>query len=95
MQITSNCYDQEVLQLLLDCDLTVDIVSTPFFGPLIEHLLDPATVQGSKVNVIADQLQAAGYKAEAGSLLLRHRGTNPMLNTLDSAFSALASWLKK
>ncbi|XP_072038104.1 NBAS subunit of NRZ tethering complex-like [Amphiura filiformis] len=94
-EINSNCYDQQLLQLILDCDLTVDIISTPFFGPVIEHLLDTAANQGSKVNIIAEQLKTAGYEAEAGSLMLKHRGTNPMLNTLDSALSALTSWLKK
>ena len=87
-----------MLQLLLECDLTVDAVATPYYGPLAEHLLNKdgsGTDEGSEVNNIANQLRSAGYSAEAGSLLLRHRGTNPMLNTLDSALSALSHWLKK
>ncbi|NXG33710.1 NBAS protein, partial [Dromaius novaehollandiae] len=88
----SNC-DAEILSLLLNAKLVVKCVSTAFYPHLIDHLLAKQDEGGWDVEEIAKQLKEAGFNAEAGSLLMSHRGTHPALRTFTTALQAIQHWI--
>ncbi|XP_004686491.1 PREDICTED: neuroblastoma-amplified sequence [Condylura cristata] len=88
----SNC-DPELLSLLLDAQLAVRCVSTPFFPRILEHLLGSPQPGRWDAQELARQLRDAGHVAEAGSLLLAVRGTHRALRTFSAALSAGQRWL--
>uniref|UniRef100_A0A8C5T7B4 NBAS subunit of NRZ tethering complex n=1 Tax=Malurus cyaneus samueli TaxID=2593467 RepID=A0A8C5T7B4_9PASS len=88
----STC-DAEILSLLLNARLMVKCMSTAFCPRLIEHLLANQGQGGWDVEEIAKQLKEAGFKAEAGSLLMAHRGTHPALRTFTTALQAVQHWI--
>ncbi|KAG8524786.1 Neuroblastoma-amplified sequence, partial [Galemys pyrenaicus] len=87
----SNC-DPELLSLLLDAQLGVKCVSTPFFPHILEHLLASPEPGRWDAEELAQQLWDAGHVAEAGSLLLAVRGTHRALRTFSTALSAGQHW---
>uniref|UniRef100_A0A8C3R102 NBAS subunit of NRZ tethering complex n=1 Tax=Cyanoderma ruficeps TaxID=181631 RepID=A0A8C3R102_9PASS len=88
----STC-DAEILSLLLNAKLVVKCMSTAFCPRLIEHLLAHQGQGGWDVEEIAQQLKEAGFSAEAGSLLMAHRGTHPALRTFNTALQAVQHWI--
>lgn len=71
----------------------VKCISTAFYPRLIDHLLANQGEGGWDVEEVAKQLKEAGFSAEAGSLLLSHRGTHPALRTFTSALQAVQHWI--
>lgn len=104
-QVSSDSYDDELLELLICHGLTAEAAQTPFLTPLMSFVLSHAdgptapqsadTAAGARVQLVASQLQTAGYWAEAGTLLLNYHGTHPALRTFDSAVGALSRWLRR
>ncbi|XP_041277115.1 neuroblastoma-amplified sequence [Onychostruthus taczanowskii] len=88
----STC-DAEILSLLLNAKLVVKCMSTAFCPRLIDHLLANQGQGGWDVQEIAQQLKEAGFSAEAGSLLMAHRGTHPALRTFTTALQAVQHWI--
>ncbi|KAF4801091.1 Neuroblastoma-amplified sequence [Turdus rufiventris] len=88
----STC-DAEILSLLLNAKLVVKCMPTAFCPRLIDHLLADQGQGGWDVEEIAQQLKAAGFSAEAGSLLMAHRGTHPALRTFTTALQAVQHWI--
>ncbi|XP_063006927.1 NBAS subunit of NRZ tethering complex isoform X3 [Melospiza melodia melodia] len=88
----STC-DAEILSLLLNAKLVVQCMSTAFCPRLIDHLLANQGQGGWDVEEIAQQLKEAGFSAEAGSLLMAHRGTHPALRTFTTALQAVQHWI--
>uniref|UniRef100_A0A8B9IGY0 NBAS subunit of NRZ tethering complex n=1 Tax=Anser cygnoides TaxID=8845 RepID=A0A8B9IGY0_ANSCY len=88
----SSC-DAELLSLLLNAKLVVKCISTAFYPHLIDHLLANQEEGGWDVEEIAKQLKEAGFSAEAGSLLMSHRGTHPALRTFTTALQAIQHWI--
>uniref|UniRef100_A0A663MT49 NBAS subunit of NRZ tethering complex n=1 Tax=Athene cunicularia TaxID=194338 RepID=A0A663MT49_ATHCN len=88
----SNC-DAEILSLLLNAKLVVKCISTAFYPCLIDHLLANQGEGDWDVEEIAKQLKEAGFSAEAGSLLMSHRGTHPALRTFTTALQAVQHWI--
>uniref|UniRef100_A0A8B9QR88 NBAS subunit of NRZ tethering complex n=1 Tax=Anas platyrhynchos TaxID=8839 RepID=A0A8B9QR88_ANAPL len=88
----SNC-DAELLSLLLNAKLVVKCISTAFYPHLIDHLLANQEEGGWDVEEVAKQLKEAGFSAEAGSLLMSHRGTHPALRTFTTALQAIQHWI--
>ncbi|NXY05652.1 NBAS protein, partial [Pteruthius melanotis] len=88
----STC-DAEILSLLLNAKLVVKCMSTAFCPHLIDHLLANQGQGGWDVEEIAKQLKEAGFSAEAGSLLMAHRGTHPALRTFTTALQAVQHWI--
>ncbi|XP_034143835.1 neuroblastoma-amplified sequence isoform X2 [Esox lucius] len=85
--------DPELLSLLLDAGLLVDCVSSPLYAALSTHLLSSHQEGCWDVEKAAAELLHAGFKAQAGSLLLAHRGTHPGLSTFSTALTVLRKWL--
>ncbi|XP_037986197.1 neuroblastoma-amplified sequence isoform X3 [Motacilla alba alba] len=88
----STC-DAEILSLLLNAKLVVKCMSTAFCPRLLDHLLANQGQGGWDVEEIAQQLKEAGFSAEAGSLLMAHRGTHPALRTFTTALQAVQHWI--
>ncbi|XP_068534724.1 NBAS subunit of NRZ tethering complex isoform X3 [Anas acuta] len=88
----SNC-DAELLSLLLNAKLVVKCISTAFYPHLIDHLLANQEEGGWDVEEVAKQIKEAGFSAEAGSLLMSHRGTHPALRTFTTALQAIQHWI--
>ncbi|KAJ7412687.1 Neuroblastoma-amplified sequence [Pitangus sulphuratus] len=88
----STC-DAEILSLLLDAKLVVKCMPTAFCPHLVDHLLAHQGEGGWDVEEIARQLKEAGFNAEAGSLLMAHRGTHPALRTFTTALQAVQYWI--
>ncbi|XP_064506623.1 NBAS subunit of NRZ tethering complex isoform X2 [Pseudopipra pipra] len=88
----STC-DAEILSLLLDAKLVVKCMPTAFCPRLVHHLLAHQGEGGWDVEEIARQLKEAGFNAEAGSLLMAHRGTHPALRTFTTALQAVQHWI--
>ncbi|XP_013421684.1 neuroblastoma-amplified sequence [Lingula anatina] len=89
--------DEELLNLLLKHNLTSKIVSTPYYSLVITYLLsnqntESTSPDGMDVKSVARQLQEAGHMAEAGSLLLKYRGTHSALRTFDAAVGIVKQW---
>ncbi|MCJ8750035.1 hypothetical protein PDJAM_G00194480 [Pangasius djambal] len=88
--VGEECCDSELLALLLDAGVLVQCVNSALYPLLVSHMLS----QGSwDVDAAARQLQQAGHHAQAGSLLLAHRGAHPALATFNSALSVLRKWI--
>ncbi|XP_036405464.1 neuroblastoma-amplified sequence isoform X2 [Megalops cyprinoides] len=88
----SNC-DAELLALLLDAGLLIRCMETVFYPELVNHLLAHHQERGWDVEEMAREMQRAGRIAEAGSLLLAHRGTHPGQFTFNSALAVIRKWL--
>lgn len=88
----SRC-DAELLSLLLDAGLLVGCVSSRLYPRLGLHLLQHQQDGGWNVDEAAARLADAGHRAEAGSLLLAHRGTHRGQNTFNTALEVLKKWL--
>ena len=89
--------DEDLFTLILEKDLTVEVVSTPYYPLLVQFILDNQAVNVPlylSVERIANQLQEAGFESEAGSLMLQKRGTHPALLTLDAALGFVSKWFK-
>uniref|UniRef100_A0A8C0UJY2 NBAS subunit of NRZ tethering complex n=1 Tax=Cyanistes caeruleus TaxID=156563 RepID=A0A8C0UJY2_CYACU len=93
MAVDDSTCDAEILSLLLNAKLVVQCMSTAFCPRLIEHLLANQGQGGWNVEEIAQQLKEAGFSAEAGSLLMAHRGTHPALRTFTTALQAVQHWI--
>uniref|UniRef100_A0A8C5H6L0 Neuroblastoma-amplified sequence n=1 Tax=Gouania willdenowi TaxID=441366 RepID=A0A8C5H6L0_GOUWI len=91
-QTASSC-DAELLSLLLDAGLLVGCVSSTLYPLLSSHMLAQQQDGGWDVEKSAGELMAAGHEAEAGSLLLAHRGTHQAQFTFNSALAVLRKWL--
>ncbi|XP_053503129.1 NBAS subunit of NRZ tethering complex isoform X1 [Ictalurus furcatus] len=88
--VSEECCDSELLTLLLDAGVLVQCVNSALYPLLVSHMLS----QGSwDVDAAARQLQQAGHHAQAGSLLLAHRGAHPALTTFNTALSVLRKWI--
>lgn len=81
--------DDELLSLLLDTGLLVGCSSSAAYPLLHAHML----ARRRDADEAAGQLLAAGRGAEAGSLLLAHRGAHPAHFTFNSALAVLKKWL--
>uniref|UniRef100_A0A3Q3DDB3 NBAS subunit of NRZ tethering complex n=1 Tax=Hippocampus comes TaxID=109280 RepID=A0A3Q3DDB3_HIPCM len=81
--------DDELLSLLLDTGLLVGCSSSAAYPLLHAHML----ACRRDADEAAGQLLAAGRGAEAGSLLLAHRGAHPAHFTFNSALAVLKKWL--
>ena len=91
----STC-DKELLESLVLLNLTTQVAETPFLKPLFKFMLDKETsIEGVCIKHMAVQLESAGYRAEAGSLLLGHYSVPKVLRTLNSALSTLSEWHKR
>ncbi|XP_072297684.1 NBAS subunit of NRZ tethering complex [Eucyclogobius newberryi] len=88
----SQC-DTELLSLLLDAGLLVGCVSSPLYPLLSSHMLSHHSKGGWDVEAAATALLSAGHAAEAGSLLLAHRGTHQSHFTFNTALAVLKKWL--
>ncbi|KAJ8355654.1 hypothetical protein SKAU_G00184480 [Synaphobranchus kaupii] len=88
----SNC-DDELLALLLDGGLLLGCVGTALYPRLVEHLLAHHQERGWDVEEMCREMSAAGRPAEAGSLLLAHRGTHRGQVTFNSALAVVRRWL--
>uniref|UniRef100_A0A3B5BP03 NBAS subunit of NRZ tethering complex n=1 Tax=Stegastes partitus TaxID=144197 RepID=A0A3B5BP03_9TELE len=93
LQDSASRCDGELLSLLLDAGLLVGCVASPLYPPLSLHLLQHQQDGGWDVEAAAARLAEAGHRAEAGSLLLAHRGAHPGLTTFTSALAVLKKWL--
>lgn len=88
----SSC-DAELLSLLLDAGLLVGCVSSPLYPQMSLHMLQHQQESGWDMEEAAARLVEAGHEAEAGSLLLAHRGTHRGQNTFNTALAVLKKWL--
>uniref|UniRef100_A0A8C6U4N8 NBAS subunit of NRZ tethering complex n=1 Tax=Neogobius melanostomus TaxID=47308 RepID=A0A8C6U4N8_9GOBI len=88
----SQC-DAELLSVLLDAGLLVGCVSSPLYPLLSSHMLSHQGDGGWDVQGAASALLSAGHGAEAGSLLLAHRGTHQSHFTFNTALAVLKKWL--
>ncbi|CAL9692306.1 unnamed protein product [Knipowitschia caucasica] len=88
----SEC-DPELLSLLLDAGLLVGCVSSPLYPLLSSHMLSHQSEGGWDVEAASSALLSAGHAAEAGSLLLAHRGTHQSHFTFNTALAVLKKWL--
>ncbi|XP_062857972.1 NBAS subunit of NRZ tethering complex [Trichomycterus rosablanca] len=82
--------DSELLTLLLNAGMLVRCADMALYPQLVSHLLSQGCwdVEGA-----ASQLHQAGYRAQAGALLLAHRGTHPALTSFNSALAVLRKWI--
>lgn len=95
--------DEELLLLLLKNHLVTRVVDSAFYEHLVQYILNNQQQQPSgesvpyylSVETIANQLQEAGYEAEAGSLLLKHKGMHPAVQTFDAALSYVTRWFSR
>uniref|UniRef100_A0A8K9VB36 NBAS subunit of NRZ tethering complex n=1 Tax=Oncorhynchus mykiss TaxID=8022 RepID=A0A8K9VB36_ONCMY len=92
-QVCDSTCDPELLSLLLDAGLLVGCVPSPLYPPLSAHLLSRHREGGWDVEKAASELLQAGYRAQAGSLLLTYRGTHPGLSTFTTALTVIKKWL--
>ncbi|KAI8481341.1 hypothetical protein Bbelb_409050 [Branchiostoma belcheri] len=75
--------DKEALDLLLLRHLAAQVVETPLYRSLQDHVLESS--MADTVRETAQQLAAAGYSAEAGSLTTSSQMSHPTLQVLDTA----------
>ncbi|KAL7888773.1 hypothetical protein AOLI_G00037470 [Acnodon oligacanthus] len=89
-EVSDDVCDSELLSLLLDAGLLVSCVDSALYPALVSHML----AEGRwSVEEAAAGLQQAGHSAQAGTLLLAHRGTHPTLSTFNTALNVIRQWL--
>ncbi|XP_060740193.1 NBAS subunit of NRZ tethering complex isoform X1 [Tachysurus vachellii] len=88
--VSEECWDSELLTLLLNAGVLVQCVNSTLYPLLVSHMLSQGLWD---VDGAARQLQGAGHHAQAGSLLLAHRGSHPALTTFNTALSVLRKWI--
>ncbi|TRZ02436.1 hypothetical protein DNTS_034478 [Danionella cerebrum] len=89
-KVTEDVCDSELLSLLLNAEMLISCVDTALYSPLVSHML----AQGAwDVEKAARDLHQAGHSAQAGSLLLSHRGSHPGHFTFNSALAVIRKWL--
>ncbi len=87
--------------LLLKSHLAARVVNTSYYAPLVEFVLnnqDPSEEEPPyhlSVENIANQLLESGHEAEAGSLLLKHKGAHPAMLTFDAAVGYITRWFSR
>ncbi|XP_046872419.1 neuroblastoma-amplified sequence isoform X2 [Hypomesus transpacificus] len=91
-EVNASCCDSELLSLLLDGGLLVGCVSSALYPALSTHLLSHHQEGGWDVQGAAAKLLQAGHEAQAGSLLLAHRGTHQGQFTFNTALAVLHKW---
>lgn len=72
---------------------------TPHYPVILNYLLanqDPDIESPDYMSVegLANELQAKGFQAEAGSLLMKAKSIPPMLQTFGAALGSLSKWFK-
>ena len=91
--------DDDLLTLILQRHLVAQVVDTVFYPKLVPYILanqDAAhTPYYLGVDTIANQLQEAGFDAEAVSLVASQRSVHPALRTFDSALGMLGRWFHR
>lgn len=90
LKVTDDVCDSELLSLLLDAGLLVSCVDSVLYPALVSHML---ARDRWPVEEFAAELQRAGHSAQAGALLLAHRGTHPALSTFNTALNVVRQWL--
>ncbi|XP_036438220.1 neuroblastoma-amplified sequence isoform X2 [Colossoma macropomum] len=89
-EVSDDVCDSELLSLLLDAGLLVSCVDSALYPALVSHML----AEGRwSVEEAAAALHQAGHSAQAGALLLAHRGTHPALSTFNTALNVIRQWL--
>ncbi|GIY31312.1 neuroblastoma-amplified sequence [Caerostris extrusa] len=92
-KVTADDYDCELLDLILKRSLTVQIISTDLYKPVIEFLLhcqDDNVQEDYKImDTVIKEINEAGYCFEAGSLSLIKTSTHSGLSTFSSAIRIL------
>ncbi|GAB1605191.1 neuroblastoma-amplified sequence-like [Argonauta hians] len=93
--------DSELYNLILVNHLLAATVNSCYYQPLVDHLLneqvcyqDSVPPNHLDIDVICQELIDNGFKAEAGSILLKSRGTHPMFQTFGAALGVCKHWLK-
>ncbi|KAL3201600.1 hypothetical protein MRX96_012627 [Rhipicephalus microplus] len=93
----SECdYDETVLNRILQLRFLPDVVSTPLYRPVIDHLIankDSAEKHFS-IQEATRSLTDANMLAEAGTLLLQLSRTHPAACTFNTAVNAARRWLR-
>ncbi|ELT90143.1 hypothetical protein CAPTEDRAFT_162693 [Capitella teleta] len=92
--------DEQMAELILRKHLTVQIVDTPAYPAIVNHLLvnhhsETPPPPYLCVKVVANELREAGLEAEAGSLLMKSQGVHRGLQSFDLAVNMLAKWFSK
>lgn len=83
------------MAMLLKNKLTAKIVSMPVYSLLVAHvLLHQGQPEVPAVDTIVAELDEAGFKAEAGSLLLQARLSHSKLLTFNSAIASVRRWFQ-
>ncbi|KAF7694273.1 hypothetical protein HF521_008026 [Silurus meridionalis] len=88
--VSEQCCDAEMLTLVLDAGVLVQCVNSALYPLLVSHMLCEGLWD---VDAAARELHHAGHHAQAGALLLAHRGTHPALATFNTAVSVLRRWI--
>ncbi|XP_072534996.1 NBAS subunit of NRZ tethering complex isoform X2 [Salminus brasiliensis] len=89
-EVNDDVCDSELLSLLLDAGLLVRCVDSALYPAMVSHML---TEGRWAVEEAAAALRQAGHNAQAGALLLAHRGTHPALTTFNTALNVIRQWL--
>ncbi|XP_066532404.1 NBAS subunit of NRZ tethering complex [Hoplias malabaricus] len=89
-EISDDVCDSELLSLLLDAGLLVSCVDSALYPALVSQMLSEGRWS---VEEAATALKEAGHSAQAGALLLAHRGTHPSLSTFNTALNVIRQWL--
>ena len=98
-QDDENRADEELLLLILKSHLVARVVDTPYYSHLVSYILNNQSDQDTpyhlSVDNITNQLQEAGFQAEAGSLLMQQKGTHPSAQIFDTAIGYISTWFSR
>ncbi|XP_049269484.1 NBAS subunit of NRZ tethering complex-like [Rhipicephalus sanguineus] len=93
----SECdYDETVLNRILQLRLLPDVVSTPLYQPVVDHLIANrgSAEKHFSIEEATRSLTDANMLAEAGTLLLQSSRTHPAACTFNAAVNAARRWLR-
>ncbi|XP_077515994.1 NBAS subunit of NRZ tethering complex-like isoform X2 [Amblyomma americanum] len=96
-QVSKSDYDETVLNRILQLKLLPSVISTPLYGPVVEHLIanHGSAEQHFSIEAAVKSLTDASMLAEAGTLLLLSSRMHPALCTFSTAVNAARRWLQR
>ncbi|XP_064078814.1 uncharacterized protein LOC135196168 isoform X1 [Macrobrachium nipponense] len=90
-EVVDSDYDGELLNSIIEKKLLASVVSTPLYGPLINHLIESRNRQ--LVSLAVKQLQIAEYHQEAASLAFTQNSVPRILQNVTSVLKTYKKWL--
>ncbi|KAB7505319.1 Neuroblastoma-amplified sequence, partial [Armadillidium nasatum] len=89
-KILPECFDEELIELIIEKEAVVDILPTCLYGPVVSYLSDERNI--TKCKLVVDQLEVSNHGIEAASLAMRSWSSSSLPRGFKTASSVIKSF---